>query len=182
MRTRNGAEFQFLAQWVDIDKGDDNEHNYRRSFAAMEFNTQKVNGLDASTPLLEFLKLLISDAATCTSDTFEEEEEKVIMVNDVERAYFDAKVERTIAIELPDEDKTEGQDMVGKLEKSLFGTRDAALNFQKEVRKFMQTQGVVVAKYNSRTYLHKAKSIKVMVHGDDFVSSVQVPVGKTFRS
>ena len=90
-------------RWVDIDKGDDHEHNYRSRFVAMEFNTQKVNGLYASTPPLEALKLLISDAATRTSDTFkeEEEEEKVIMVNDVARAYFEAKVERTIAIELP---------------------------------------------------------------------------------
>ena len=60
---------------------------------------------------LEALKILISDAAIRTSDTFneeeEEEEEKVIMVNDVARAYFEAKVVRTIAIELPDEDKAD---------------------------------------------------------------------------
>ena len=37
--------------------------------------------------------------------------------------------------ELPDEDKLEGQDMVGIFEKSLYGSLDAALNFQKEVRK-----------------------------------------------
>ena len=71
-----------------------------------------MNGFFASTPPLEALKLLISDATTRTSDTFKEEE-KVIMVNDVARAYFEAKVERSIAIELPDEDKAEGQDMVG---------------------------------------------------------------------
>ena len=164
-------------RWVDIDKGDDHEHNYRSRFVAMEFNTQKVNGLYASTPPLEALKLLISDAATRTSDTFkEEEEEKVIMVNDVARAYFEAKVERTIAIELPDEDKAEGQDMVGILEKSLYGTRDAALNFQKEVRKFMESQGFVVGKYNSSTYLHKAKGIRLAL----IAEVVQVPVGKTF--
>ena len=116
-------------RWVDVDNGDDHEHNYRSRFVAMEFNTQKLNGLHASTPPLEALKLFISGAATRTSDTFEEEE--VIMVNDVARAYFEAKVERTIAIELPDEGKAEGQDMVGILEKSLYGTRDAALNFQK---------------------------------------------------
>ena len=61
--------------------------------------------------------------------------------------------------------------MVGKFEKSLCGTRDAALNYQKEVWKFMQSQGFVAGKYNSSTYLHKAKGIKVMVHGEDFVSS-----------
>ena len=59
---------------------------------------------------IEALKRLIYDAGTRTSDTFkeEEEEEKVIMVFYVARAYFEAKVERTIAIEWPDEDKAEG--------------------------------------------------------------------------
>ena len=95
----------------------------------------------------------------------------MIVVNDVERAYFEAKVERKIAIELADEDKVEGQDMVGIFEKSLYGSLDAALNFQKEVRKLMLSQGFVVGKYNSSTYFHKATNIQVMVHGDDFVSS-----------
>ena len=122
---RDGIQI-LRTRWVDIGKGDEHEHNYRSRFVAMEFNTQKINGLYASTPPLEALKLLISDAATRTSDTFKEEEEKVIMVNDVARAYFEAKVERKIAIELPDED--------------------------------------------SSTCFHKARSIKVMVHGDDFVS------------
>ena len=27
-------------RWVDIDKGDEHEHNYRSRFVAMEFNTQ----------------------------------------------------------------------------------------------------------------------------------------------
>ena len=91
-------------------------------------------------------------------------------------------MERTIATELPDEDKAEGQDMVGILEKSLYWTRDAALNFQKEVRKFMQSQGFVVGKYNSSTCLHKATGIKVMVHGDDFVSSGSRSSLKWFKS
>ena len=130
-----------------------------------------MNSLHASTKPLEALKHLISDVATRASDTFKEEEVKVIMVNDVARAYLEAKVERSIAIELPDEDKADGQDMLGILEMSLYGTRDAALNFQKEVRKFMKSKGFVMRKYNSCTYLNKAKGIKVMVHGDDFVSS-----------
>ena len=76
----------------------------------------------------------------------------------------------------------EGQDMVGFLEKSLCGTRDAALNFPKEVRKFMQSQGFVVGENNSSTYWHKAKGIKVMVHRDDFVSSGSHSSLKWFKS
>ena len=56
---------------VDIDKGD----NYRSRYLAMEFNTQKMNGLHASTHL-KALKLWVFDAATRTSDTFKEELEE----------------------------------------------------------------------------------------------------------
>ena len=104
VRTPNGAEFHFYADdWWTSTRETTPRAQLRSRFVAIEFNTEKVNGLYASTPPLEALKLLISDAATRTSDTFkeEEEEEKVIMVNDVARAYFEAKVERTIAIELP---------------------------------------------------------------------------------
>ena len=39
-----------------------------------------------------------------------------------------------------------------------------------------------MGKYNSSTYLHKAKGIKVMVHGDDFVSSGSRSSLKWFKS
>ena len=51
-------------------------------------------GFFESTPLLEPLRLIISDAATR-----DQEEDKVIMVNDVARAYFEAPARRTICVE-----------------------------------------------------------------------------------
>ena len=65
---------------------------------------------------------------------------KVLMINDISRAFFDAPVKRNICIELPDEELTEedrARGVVGKLNLSLYGTRDASVNFQQEVRKFM---------------------------------------------
>ena len=43
---------------------------------------------------------------------------------DVRRAYFHAKAIREMFVELPEEDMQEG--MCGKLNKSMYGTRDAA--------------------------------------------------------
>ena len=57
-----------------------------------------------------------------------------MMINDVSRAFFEAAATRAIAVELPEEALTEeekNQDLVGILLKSLYGTRDAAANFQK---------------------------------------------------
>ena len=41
----------------------------------------------------------------------------------------------------------------------------------KHCKKFMLKIGFVRGKYNTSTYFHKQKKIKVLVHGDDFVSS-----------
>ena len=57
--------------------------------------------------------MLVSDAATYKED---EQEDKVIIVNDVSRAFFEAPMKREMCVELPEEDKKEGEgDMVGLL-------------------------------------------------------------------
>ena len=152
-------------RWIDINKGDDENPKYRSRFVGKEFNDGVEDGLFAATPPLEALRLLISDAATKDS-----KEEKVIMVNDVARAFFEAPINRYVCVELPDEMKTE-KDEVGLLQMSLYGTRDAAANFQAEVRKFIVKAGFNVGKYNPATYYHPGKKIRTLVHGDDFISS-----------
>ena len=57
--------------------------------------------------------------------------------NDVKRAYFNAKAHREIYVELPSEDAIEG--MCGKLLKSMYGTRDAAQNWEYEYMESMIT-------------------------------------------
>jgi hypothetical protein len=72
-------------------------------------------------------------------------------------------------------------DMVGLLLMSLYGTRDAAANFQEEVRKFMVGIGFRQGKYNVSTYFHSTAGLKVLVHGDDFVSSGKRESARWFR-
>ena len=92
-------------KWIDIDKGDLEHPNYRSRFVAMEFNTHWMDGPFASTPPLEALKLLVSDAATVDSMAHNSsKEEKAVMVNDVARAFFEAPIRRELAVELPVED------------------------------------------------------------------------------
>ena len=63
------------------------------------------------------------------------------------------------------------QDLVGYLVKSLYGTRDAAANFQQEVRKFMESKQFTISRYSPCMYHHQARGLRVLVHGDDFVTS-----------
>ena len=93
------------------------------------------------------------------------------MVNDVARAFFEADATRPIAVEIPQECRTkedEQNDMVAVLKESLYGTRDAAMNPQREVQKPMKGCGFEVGLYNVCTFYNKEKCLKTMVHGDDF--------------
>ena len=147
-------------------RGDSTNWKYRSGYVAKEFNTGDEDGFFASTPPLEALRLVISDAAKR-----DQEEDKVIMVNDVARAFFEAPARRTICVELPEEEETHEGDDVGLLLQSLYGTRDASANFQEEVRKVLTKAGLKRGKYKSSTYYHEKVGIKAMVHGDDFISS-----------
>ena len=97
-------------RWIDVNKGDSTNckkrSRYRCRFVAEEFNTGDEDGPFASTPPLEALRLIISDAATR-----DQEEGRVIVVNDVARAFFEAPARRTICVELPKEETHEGDDV-----------------------------------------------------------------------
>ena len=65
-------------------------------------------------------------------------------ISDVSRAFFEAPARRKIAVLLPAEALGPGEhrdDVVGILKQSLYGTRDAAVNFQHEVAKLMTSLG-----------------------------------------
>eukprot|EP00973_Karenia_brevis_P066174 9197381-Karenia_brevis.AAC.1 len=91
----------------------------------------------------------MSDVATV--DNINEKWDKVLMFNDVSRAFFEAPARREVCVEIPDLMKTDEdrkQDNVGYLKKSLYGTRDASANFQAEVRRFMEGRGFVQGRYS----------------------------------
>ena len=85
---------------------------------------------------------------------------------DVRRAYFHAKAKREMYIELPMEDSEEG--MCGILRKSMYGTRDAAQNWEEEYTSFLKEIGFTQGKSSPCTFHHGAKNLRLVVHGDDF--------------
>ena len=126
-------------RWIDINKGDVERPKYRSRLVAKEFNTGAAEGLFAATPPLEAMRLLLSVAATVEPGG--DAEECVVMINDVSRAFFEAAAPRPICVELPPEAREEGRALVAYLRKSLYGTRDAAANFQQEVARCMRKSG-----------------------------------------
>ena len=91
------------------------------------------------------------------------------MVNDIARAFFEAKATRQICVSLPGEVLEPGEhkkDLVGYLEMSLYGTRDAAMNWPEEVAKQMKLWGFVRGVYNPCLYYNPLTGLQTMVHGD----------------
>ena len=166
-------------RWIDINKGDDENPMYRSRYVGKEFNDGSMDGLFAGTPPLESLRYLVHEAATVS-----QKKRKVMMICDVSRAFFEAKAIREVCVEIPEADMTDRDrqmDMVGLLKRSLYGTRDAANHWQKEVAKEMKAWGFLQGRYNPCLYRHPAMGIQAMVHGDDFVCVGEIEQAKWFR-
>ena len=153
-------------RWVDTNKGDSINKDYRSRFVGKEFKTSPDDTLYASTPPLEALRLIVSWAATTGT------ERREVMINDVRRAYFYAKATRDIYIEIPEEDRKPGdENKLAKLNLCLYGTRDAALNWQETLSEHLIGIGFRRGKGHPSVFEHPVRGIKVLVHGDDYVSA-----------
>ena len=126
-------------KWIDVNKGDFDNPRIRCRLVGKEFRTGPDDALYASTPPLEALRVVLSRAATFEIGGSERE----IMVNDVSRAYFYAKMTRPLYIEIPAEDPNASPDMLGRLRLCLYGTRDAALNWQQTLSDHLVENGFV---------------------------------------
>ena len=125
----------------------------------------------AGTPPLEALRALVHEAATIRQG--ESPEVKVVMSNDVSRALFEAPAVRQVCVELPVEDTSSADnitDNVSHLRISLYGARDAAMNWQEEVAGEMRKWGFKRGWYNPCLYWNQTNTLLTMVHGHDFVS------------
>ena len=154
-------------RWIDVNKGDSSVPDYRSRYVGKEFNRGQAATADlyAATPPLEALKILISSAASDTT------RETHLMLSDVKRAYFHAPATRELYVELPVEDPGHAQGLVGKLNLSLYGTRDAAANWQRCVTEHLCGLGFQQGRSNPCVFYHKAKNIRTLVHGDDYASA-----------
>ena len=150
------------SRWIDINKGDDKNRNYRSRWVAKQFKTNNDFELFAATPPLDALRYVISTAASMKDGG--------LMGNDVSRAYFYAPATRNMYVELPKE-AGEGPTKCAKLLKSLYGTRDAATNWSKAYTEILEKLNFEVGASNPCLFRHKSRNITMLVHGDDLLSA-----------
>ena len=124
MPTRNGED-PIKTRWAETDKGQPGKPNVWARWVAKAYKTHARPELNASTPPLEALKIVLSEIATG------KREGKVVALVDVPRAYFYAPARRSVFVEPPPEGYRPGDEhMCGLLQYSLYGTRRAAQNWE----------------------------------------------------
>ena len=87
------------------------------------------------------------------------------------RAYFHAPARRLVYVKLPPEEEQEGT--CGKLLKALYGTRDAAQNWEHAYIDFMTEAGFTNGTASPCVFYHRERNIRAVVHGDDFTVLAQ---------
>ena len=83
--------------------------------------------------------------------------------HDIRRAFFHALALRLVFVKLPDEYYEPG--MCGKLNKAMYGTRDAAQNWETAYAEFMESIGFRRGRTSSCVFWHEQRELRVVIHG-----------------
>ena len=164
-------------KWVDVNKGDTENPNYRSRLVAREIRKPWEDTIFAPTPPLESLRTVLSMAATDLAGDSPHVRDATapnrtqVMVLDISRAYFNAKRdpdEDPTYVELPDEDPLKAKGMCGQLRVHMYGTRAAAEGWHSEYSSTMESMGFLRGDASACVFRHPTKRLVASVHGDDF--------------
>lgn len=155
-------------KWIDINKGDASNPNYRSRLVAKEIRRGPNEDMFAATPPLEAKKCLFSYVMSqyargrCRKGS---DKLKLLFV-DVSRAYFYAPSRRPVYVNLPEEDYEPG--MCGRLNVSMYGTQDAAANWENKYSSHLIANGFVRGQASPCVFWNPTTGVRCVVHGDDF--------------
>ena len=155
-------------KWVDVNKGDASKPEYRSRLVGRELRRLDpfMSGTFAATPPTESLRFMLSNFMTRRTRKGRRQE-LTLGVLDVSRAHFHPPAEREVYIDLPAEDHEPG--MVGKLLKTIYGTRDAAAQWEKFYTDVFVAIGFVAGSFSPCLFHHAVRDLAVWVHGDDML-------------
>ena len=157
-------------KWVDTYKAFEGEPmQIRPRMCAREFKSDDRPDLCAGTPPLDASKAIFSIAANL-QDMFS------IMHIDVSRAYFRAKAQRPVLIRLPVVGRT-GTDVgkVGLMKKSMYGTRDAASNSERDWQENVKNWGFQLGLSSKNLFHHKENRISNIMNSVALKEEVEEP-------
>ena len=167
-------------KWIDVNKGDDDNPNYRSRRVAREVRKPWEASIFAPTPPLEALKTIMSLAATeikgvVSHDRRPQSERRTqISIVDISRAYFNAKVdpEHPAFVELPNEDPDKSKGMCGQLDYHMYGTRPAGKGWHTEYSSYLvEHMGFSMGDASACVFRHLERGLWTSVYGDDFTTT-----------
>ena len=142
-RPRNWAKDKGIhvipTKWVDVNKDDEKRPAYRSRLCGKELKhwDPTIPGTFASRGPLECVMFLLSRALMWKhrANGWNDSEDLV------SRAHCQAVATSEMAVELPPEEQVEGEDSIGELLKSLYGSRKAAHNKEKKWQRVIIDSG-----------------------------------------
>ena len=170
-------------RWIDTNKTNDPlDESYRSRLVAKEYKTFERPELYSGTPPVELMRMLVSKVADGQVDKRRwcqkyfhrnADQNVVLMYTDISRAYFNAPAPQHKYIEIPDEDIKPGEDktkLCARLKVAMYGTRDAALAWEKHYSSFLEILGFKRSFACQNAFYHETRAIRLIVHGDDFLT------------
>ena len=120
----------------------------------------------ASTPPLEAVKFLMSEAMT--KRVSRNGRQLKLSFIDVKKAHLCSEVLRELYVEPPPE-ANEPPDIVWRLQRALYGTRDAAAAWEREWTRTLNSIGFESGVSNPALLHCEKLDASMVVHGDDFI-------------
>ena len=153
-------------RWVDVNKGDVTNPDYRSRFIARWVNPYKREDVFAVAPPLEALKFILSFTATVDKG-------EVVILNDVRRVFFHAKAEREVYVQLAPDDVVLGGcgGVCGKCCYSMYGARCAAQHLYNACPGRLVEMGFTQGRSSPCPFYRKQMNPRTYVHGGDYVST-----------
>ena len=112
------------------------------------------------------MRTLLSTAATLTN----EGRKRALMIADIKTAFLYGDARRALFIELPPEDPSyDGGKSIGRLKRSLYGTRDAPMIWSDHLRETLEEIGFKDSLTSPGFYHHPSRHAWLCVHVDDLV-------------
>ena len=152
-------------RWVDTLKGG----KARCRLVCQDFNNDKnkTDEMFAPTPPLMATRWLCSCAASQGTGGLGR---KTLMTIDFSKAFLYGEMRREVYIELPDEDSRKyTSDVIGLLNKSMYGLRDAPQIWQGVVRSMLESRGFKPLIGTQCMYVHPRTGLAIVAHVDVFL-------------
>ena len=120
----------------------------------------------SGTPGLGAIRYIVSAAA---SNIFEVSNLKLLFV-DVSGAFLYGDINRAVYTRLPDS-VTRGRNVIGRLQKALYGLRDAPQIWKAHLTSTLRDAGFTECEVMPCVYLNLPKKIVLAVHVDDIIGT-----------